>query len=129
VLISKVLSRHIRRISSYCFGRLNIGRLKSYHLHGIFSIETSEYSIIDINYTNCVSPLIRYKAGNKIEYYDNDACDCGKPDHMVLYLDSCKENYVVGKSGRCLSRLDHIFKSFKNKTAESIRSGFRLAMC
>jgi phenylacetate-CoA ligase len=82
--------------------------------------EAGGCNVIGTNLSNRAFPLIRYDTGDVAEL-SGAACDCGRPGRIVDDIDGRKEDYVVGKSGVRIGRMDHIFKDMVNIVESQIR--------
>ncbi len=78
-------------------------------------MDSNSYRIIGTNYTNYAFPLIRYDVGDIAQLEDPEKkCPCGCTGRLVRSIDGRKEDYVLTPDGRCIGRLDHIFKDMVN---------------
>jgi len=77
--------------------------------------DDDSYRIIGTNYTNYAFPLLRYDTGDVAELESPEKiCPCGAPGRLVKSIDGRREDYVLTPNGRCIGRLDHIFKDMVN---------------
>ncbi len=75
--------------------------------------ECPGYKVIGTNFTNPVTPLLRYDVQDVVALTD-ETCSCGRPGRIVERIDGRQEDYVILKNGARLGRMDHIFKDLIN---------------
>jgi phenylacetate-CoA ligase len=74
--------------------------------------ETNDYvrgPLLITGLSNDATPFIRFRVGD-VGTRAKQACPCGRPGEVFLDVDGRIEDYVVTPDGRCIGRLDHIFK-------------------
>jgi phenylacetate-coenzyme A ligase PaaK-like adenylate-forming protein len=72
------------------------------------------YSVVGTNFTNPLTPFLRYEVEDLVAIEPDGACECGRPGRVVSRIDGRLEDYVVLKDGTRIGRMDHVFKDMVN---------------
>lgn len=79
------------------------------------------YAVVGTNYTNPVTPLLRYEVDDVVTVEPDARCGCGRPGRVVSRIDGRLEDYVVLNNGARIGRMDHVFKDMVNVREAQIR--------
>jgi phenylacetate-CoA ligase len=109
----------IANISECEYGKLHVDEELS--AVEFVPINDSIYRVIGTNFSNPVTPLIRYDCHDHVTIEPGESCSCGRPGRVITSIDGRREDYVVLKSGIRLGRLDRIFYDFPNVHEAQIR--------
>jgi len=79
--------------------------------------------IIATGFANPAMPLIRYRTGDVATLRKRGSCPCGRERPIIEQIDGRLEHYVVTPDGRCIGRMDHVFKdALQVKEAQILQS-------
>jgi phenylacetate-CoA ligase len=79
------------------------------------------YAVVGTNFTNPLTPLVRYEVGDLVTLEPDRECGCGRSGRVVARVDGRREDYVVLKDGTRVGRMDHVFKDLVNVREAQIR--------
>jgi phenylacetate-CoA ligase len=76
--------------------------------------DSGSYSVVGTNFTNRLTPFVRYEVDDLVTIVPDAGCECGRPGRVVERIDGRLEDYVVLKDGTRIGRMDHVFKDMVN---------------
>lgn len=71
------------------------------------------YKIVGTNYSNYATAFLRYEVNDIFQVSDRP-CPCGIPGRIVKSIDGRKEDNILLKDGRQITRMDIAFKAVSN---------------
>ena len=76
--------------------------------------DSGMHAVVGTNFTNPVTPFVRYQVDDLVTLDPVVACGCGRPGRVVTRIDGRREDYVVLGNGTRIGRMDHVFKDMVN---------------
>jgi phenylacetate-CoA ligase len=76
--------------------------------------EPGSHAVVGTNFTNPLTPLIRYEVEDLVMLDPYASCECSRPGRVVSRIDGRLEDYVVLGNGTRVGRMDHVFKDMVN---------------
>jgi phenylacetate-CoA ligase len=83
--------------------------------------DSGTHTVVGTNFTNPLTPLVRYEVEDVVTLEPEGACGCGRPGRVIARVDGRLEDYVVLKNGTRVGRMDHVFKDILNVREAQIR--------
>jgi phenylacetate-coenzyme A ligase PaaK-like adenylate-forming protein len=83
------------------------------------------HQIVGTNFTNPVTPLLRYDTQDLAVLRDGASCECGRAGRIVERVDGRLEDYVILRNGVRVGRMDHVFKDMVNVREAQIHQARR----
>jgi phenylacetate-CoA ligase len=83
--------------------------------------ESGMCAVVGTNFTNPLTPFLRYEVEDLVTIEPASECDCGRPGRVVTRIDGRLEDYVVLEDGTRVGRMDHVFKDMVNVREAQIR--------
>jgi phenylacetate-coenzyme A ligase PaaK-like adenylate-forming protein len=83
------------------------------------------HKIVGTNFTNPITPFLRYQVEDVVTIDGGASCGCGRPGRTITRVDGRLEDYVVLGNGAKVGRMDHIFKDLVNVREAQIRQSRR----
>ena len=71
---------------------------------------SKDLAVVGTNIVNRAFPIWQYDTGDVVSSVGESLCGCGHPSPVVDGLYGRVDQYIEGKSGQRIGRLDHIFK-------------------
>jgi phenylacetate-CoA ligase len=72
-------------------------------------IGDKRFRVVGTNFTNPVTPLIRYDVLDVVTIDGDPGCDCGHPGRVVTGIDGRQEDHLVLDDGSRLTTLNNVF--------------------
>jgi phenylacetate-CoA ligase len=113
------MAEAVANISECDQGRLHID--EDFAAVELVEREQGGYSVVGTNFTNPLTPLLRYEVEDVVTLLPEPSCACGRPGRVVERIDGRLEDYVVLKDGTRVGRMDHVFKDMVNVREAQIR--------
>jgi phenylacetate-CoA ligase len=79
------------------------------------------YAVVGTNFTNPLTPFLRYEVEDVVSIEPGSACSCGRSGRVVARIDGRLEDYVVLENGTRIGRMDHVFKDMVDVREAQIR--------
>jgi phenylacetate-CoA ligase len=83
--------------------------------------ESGMHTVVGTNFTNPLTPFVRYEVEDFVTIDPGATCGCGRPGRVVTRIDGRLEDYVVLADGTRIGRMDHIFKDMVRVREAQIR--------
>jgi phenylacetate-coenzyme A ligase PaaK-like adenylate-forming protein len=106
------MAEAVANISECDHGRLHID--EDFAAVELIQRELGGHSIVGTNFTNPLTPFLRYEVEDIVALEPDSSCTCGRPGRVVERIDGRLEDYVMLKDGTRIGRMDHVFKNMVN---------------
>jgi phenylacetate-CoA ligase len=113
------MAEAVANISECDRGRLHID--EDFAAVELVPRDSGAYSVVGTNFTNPLTPFVRYEVDDLVTVVPDARCECGRPGRVVERIDGRLEDYVVLKDGTRIGRMDHVFKDMVNVREAQIR--------
>lgn len=99
----------VAAIGSCEYGKLHV--IEDYSLVEFLPTHDDNiFEIIGTGLNNSLTPLVKYRTGDFVEYHPTDRCRCGRDFRVVRKVLGRADDYIRTNDGRLVGRIDHIFK-------------------